>query len=169
MDDFTKGIVVIGVIIVLISIGLYMQYVELYKMEETLPGYWVAHDHFLHDHHYSDFQLFISPKSEGSYHGYALIARQNNIIYNSPVTIKLKLHKKNSLKVIGTIHFENHGDFEIQLPENANIVWSVTGEHIKITDIDNHNVIFDGYKDIYTSILSKKEWHDFQYQENFQE
>jgi hypothetical protein len=166
MNNFAKAVVVVIVMIILGVIGMTAFSKDLQHMVESISGYWVGKDTFLRENNYSDFQLFISPKTDQVHHGYVIIARNKNILYNSPVTIRLKAHKKQGLQVHGTISFENHGDFEIQLPEEADIVWSVTGDNFLITD-KNGKVVFDGYKDIYTSLVSQKEWNSFNYQEQF--
>jgi hypothetical protein len=167
MDTLQKAVLVVIVIVVIAAIGINAQSADITELQRTISGYWVGKDDFLKKKNYSDFQLFISPKTDGIHHGYAIIARDDHILYNSPVTIRLyNLSKKSSLHVRGKIHFENHGDFEIQLPETADVVWSAAGDDFMITDLSG-KVVFDGYKDVYTSMVSREEWYDFNFQENF--
>lgn len=158
MTKITASIAITILIIVIGVIGINAYKKEMEALSQSISGYWIGNDQFLYDNNYTDFQLFISPKTNDKYHGYVIIARNDEILYNSPVTIDLVVQRRALLTVHGVIKFKNHGDYDIQMPRSATIKWKLTGEQLLITDSKN-KTIFDGYKDVYTSIVSNKEWN----------
>jgi hypothetical protein len=160
MTKITASIAITILIIVIGAVGIMAYKKDIEAISTSVSGYWIGNDQFLYDHNYTDFQLFISPKTNNKYHGYIIIARDDEILYNSPVTITLSVERRALLDIHGIIQFKNHGDYDIQMPDSAQIKWKVTGEQLVIYDPMTKKVIFDGYKDIYTSIVSNKEWNE---------
>lgn len=168
MSEVIYQAIIIAIVFTLIGfMSLHTYSSDLVQAKNTIIGFWAPLPEFLEKSGLSDFQLHIFKEVNGYYHGYVIVARDQKIIFNSPVTIKLNIRKKNTHIIHGQIIFEKDGDFDFDLPDLCDIDWSITGEHLTISK--NNELIFDGFKDIYVSIVTKKEWHDFEYQEKFEE
>lgn len=85
---FTAIIMVVIIIIIgSISVSRYEQY---------LSGLWIGDPTFLNDAHLSDFQLFISPRENGTRQGYLIITNLNGeFISNQAIEINEQSHISN--------------------------------------------------------------------------
>lgn len=178
-SEFRKNQLLIFIIVILVLYIIISIYYDHTSMCDSLSGYWVATNDFLDEEQYDDYHLFISPKTEnGDFKGFLMVVKNEQFIYNGPIVIKIyfKFKLGNDIQAYGKfIQFysnDNPVNSNFKLPEDIKIKWSINGENIQIinneSDSSDDNIIFDGYKNIETTLVSKQEWKEFNMQEYYQ-
>jgi hypothetical protein len=165
-----KNKLFIFVIVILLVYICIVYYYDNITMNDSLYGYWKADNDYLQENNLVYYSIFVTPKiSNGYIRGYLIAKNETGFLYNGTINLKITMKYKlgNDIYAYAKLNpvytNDNPINSEFTIPNEIKLKWSVLGEILEITNDDD--TFFKGFKDIEASLVSKEDWHAFNFQE----